>query len=209
MLVVFMMNAKKINIDLTSPFQTTCPHYKAMTSLKFAEGYREEMKSSESFGLINGCFDPLHVGHIWLLNQAREACDVLWVALNSDDYIRKNKSKPGGIAFIPQMGRVYSLLSLEAVTGVTVYNQQNCADVIKALKPDLLLKSKEYEKAKSYGSTTFTTPESYKHIVNTEDELRAATDVGADVKYLDMLPGYSSTILLEKLLGIDKLDDII
>ena len=193
----------KFNIDLNSPFEDTCPHYKEITSLPYAEGYRSAL-AGETFGFINGCFDPLHVGHIWLLNKARTYCDHLWVGMNSDYYIRNNKSKPNGEAFIPQMGRVYSLLSLEAVTGVHVFNSNNCGSVISTLKPDVYIRSKEYQKYVEVECPTASYAAN-----NMSEENWAASNVGAHTEYVDMLPGYSSTSLLEKLSQSDKLDDIL
>ena len=47
--------------------------------------YDSKFKSEKVIGFTNGCFDILHIGHLYLLEQAKKNCDYLIVGLNSDD----------------------------------------------------------------------------------------------------------------------------
>ena len=88
--------------------------------------------------LANGCFDLLHVGHVRLLAEARRHCDVLIVALNSDESTRASKgpSRP----FVPLAERLELVAALADVDHVTSFAEPTADAIIRALRPDLLVK---------------------------------------------------------------------
>jgi D-beta-D-heptose 7-phosphate kinase/D-beta-D-heptose 1-phosphate adenosyltransferase len=90
----------------------------------------------------NGCFDLLHPGHVALLEAARAEGDVLVVGLNSDRSVRELKG--AGRPAIPEAERAESLLALESVDRVVVYDEPTPADVIQALVPDVLVKGADW-----------------------------------------------------------------
>jgi len=90
----------------------------------------------------NGCFDLLHLGHLELLEQARRAGDVLVVGINSDVSVARLKGR--GRPVIPEGERAETLLALEAVDRVTLYDQETPLEVIRALRPDLLVKGADW-----------------------------------------------------------------
>jgi rfaE bifunctional protein nucleotidyltransferase chain/domain len=92
--------------------------------------------------LTNGCFDLLHAGHVALLEAARREGDLLVVALNSDDSVRRLKGK--GRPILPQAERAELLLALEAVDRVVVYDEDTPLAVVRALLPDVLVKGADW-----------------------------------------------------------------
>ena len=93
--------------------------------------------------LTNGCFDLLHPGHIALLEAARDAGDVLVVALNSDASVRRLKGE--GRPLVPASERAEILLALEPVDRVLVYEDPTPLRVIETLLPDVLVKGADWE----------------------------------------------------------------
>ena len=88
--------------------------------------------------LANGCFDVLHVGHVRLLANARQHCDVLVVALNSDASTRASKgpSRP----FVPLVERLEVVAALSGVDYVTSFDEPTADALIRALRPTFLVK---------------------------------------------------------------------
>jgi D-beta-D-heptose 7-phosphate kinase/D-beta-D-heptose 1-phosphate adenosyltransferase len=94
-------------------------------------------------GFTNGCFDLLHPGHISLLTQARSACDVLIVGLNSDESVRRLKG--AGRPAQSESGRAAVLASLVPVDMVVIFGDDTPLELIKALRPDVLVKGQDYK----------------------------------------------------------------
>jgi rfaE bifunctional protein nucleotidyltransferase chain/domain len=90
----------------------------------------------------NGCFDLLHAGHVRLLERARSEGDFLVVGLNSDASVRGNKGSDRPV--IPEAERAETLLALEAVDRVVIYDDPTPLQVIEALLPDVLVKGADW-----------------------------------------------------------------
>jgi rfaE bifunctional protein nucleotidyltransferase chain/domain len=126
----------------------------------------------------NGCFDVLHPGHIALLEAARREADVLVVGLNSDRSVRKIKGP--GRPVIPEAERAETLLALEAVDRVVVYDEATPLDVIRALVPDVLVKGADWRLEAIVG----------------RDVVEAA---GGRVVRAQLVPGRSTTAILDRI----------
>jgi D-beta-D-heptose 7-phosphate kinase/D-beta-D-heptose 1-phosphate adenosyltransferase len=90
----------------------------------------------------NGCFDLLHVGHIRYLQQARRMGDLLVVAINTDDSVRKLKGPSRPVQ--PEQDRAEILAGLECVDYVVSFEQDTPLSVIEHLKPDVLVKGADW-----------------------------------------------------------------
>jgi D-beta-D-heptose 7-phosphate kinase/D-beta-D-heptose 1-phosphate adenosyltransferase len=99
-------------------------------------------EAGTSVVLTNGCFDLLHPGHIALLEAARREGDLLVVALNSDASVRGLKGE--GRPVVPEAERAETLLALEAVDRVVVYDEPTPIEAIRALLPDVLVKGADW-----------------------------------------------------------------
>jgi D-beta-D-heptose 7-phosphate kinase / D-beta-D-heptose 1-phosphate adenosyltransferase len=131
-------------------------------------------------GFTNGCFDLLHRGHIRLMAEARAACDRLVVGLNSDVSTRRLKGDSRPIN--PEEGRAEVLAALEAVDLVVVFEQDTPLELIKLVRPNVLIKGADYAREDVVG----------------HDVVEAA---GGQVILVDLVPGHSTTNIVRRAAG--------
>ena len=126
----------------------------------------------------NGCYDLLHPGHIRLLEQARSLGDILILALNSDDSVRRLKgpSRP----LMSERDRAEVAAGLAAVDAITVFDEDTPRELIAAVLPDVLVKGADWA-----------------HWIAGREEVEAA---GGQVMALALEPGYSTTGIVEEIL---------
>lgn len=91
----------------------------------------------------NGCFDILHVGHVKYLEEARSYGDVLILGLNADSSVKKLKGDSRPIN--NQDDRAYILASLESIDYVVIFEEETPYELIKLIKPHVLVKGGDYE----------------------------------------------------------------
>ena len=127
----------------------------------------------------NGCYDVLHPGHIRLLERARSLGDVLILALNTDDSVRRFKgpARP----FFNGEERADLALRLEAVDAVVFFDEDTPRELIAALLPDVLVKGADWA-----------------HFIAGREEVEAA---GGQVCALPLEPGFSTTDIAGKALS--------
>jgi rfaE bifunctional protein nucleotidyltransferase chain/domain len=92
--------------------------------------------------LANGCFDVLHVGHVRYLQGARAEADLLVVAVNGDESVRRLKG--AGRPAMPEADRARMVAALRAVDHVLVFPDDDVSRVIQALRPDVHCKGTDY-----------------------------------------------------------------
>ena len=131
-------------------------------------------------GFTNGCFDVLHPGHVKVLTAARGACDRLIVGLNSDASVKRLKGQ--GRPVQHQRARAEVLAGLEAVDLVVIFEEDTPIRQIAAIKPNVLVKGGDYTREEVVGH-----------------ELVEAT--GGEVILIDILPGHSTTSLVDRVRG--------
>lgn len=91
----------------------------------------------------NGCFDILHKGHLQTLRFAKGKGDKLVVALNTDDSIKRFKSKNRPV--VPLEHRMAVMAALEFVDFVVCFDEETPQNVIRKIVPDVLVKGGDYE----------------------------------------------------------------
>jgi D-beta-D-heptose 7-phosphate kinase/D-beta-D-heptose 1-phosphate adenosyltransferase len=101
-------------------------------------------------GFTNGCFDLVHPGHISLLAQARAACDRLVVGLNADVSVRRLKGD--GRPVQDEMARAIVLASLAAVDLVVMFAEDTPDNLIRQIRPDILVKGADYTRENIVGA---------------------------------------------------------
>ncbi len=99
----------------------------------------------------NGCFDILHYGHVKYLQDAKAKGDYLVVAVNSDSSVKKIKGK--GRPVVPQGDRMRTLAVLGCVDFVLLFNEDDPLKLIKAIKPDFLIKGSDWSKKSIVGAS--------------------------------------------------------
>jgi D-beta-D-heptose 7-phosphate kinase / D-beta-D-heptose 1-phosphate adenosyltransferase len=126
----------------------------------------------------NGCFDILHVGHISLLEQCRQFGDKVVVAVNSDDSVRRLKGPSRPVIGEKERARV--LAALGAIDAVVIFDEATPLELIRSVRPDILVKGGDY--------TTST-------IVGAED----VTAWGGRVEIVPTVNGVSTTNTIRKM----------
>jgi rfaE bifunctional protein nucleotidyltransferase chain/domain len=99
----------------------------------------------------NGVFDLLHPGHIDLLVAARGTADALIVGVNSDDSVRRLKGPGRPVRSAAE--RAFVLAAVEWVDLVVVFPEDTPLELVKALKPDVIVKGGDYTEATIVGAT--------------------------------------------------------
>ncbi len=110
-----------------------------------AAGFICERLKKQKIGFVNGCFDILHAGHVAMLNMARSQCDKLIVGVSSDAVVERCKGK--GRPILKDEERAYIISSLAAVDMTIIIFDDTPLNVLKKLKPELVVKGKDYELA--------------------------------------------------------------
>jgi D-beta-D-heptose 7-phosphate kinase / D-beta-D-heptose 1-phosphate adenosyltransferase len=129
-------------------------------------------------GFTNGCFDLLHPGHIALIKQSRAACDRLVLGLNSDASVARLKGPNRPVQ--SESSRAAVLAALSTVDLVVVFNEDTPLEMIKHLRPDVLVKGADY----------------------TVDTVVGALEVqswGGEVILADLVDGFSTTATINRL----------
>jgi D-beta-D-heptose 7-phosphate kinase / D-beta-D-heptose 1-phosphate adenosyltransferase len=142
------------------------------------ERLRDWRRSGLRIGFTNGCFDLLHRGHVRLMAEARAACDVLIVGLNSDASTRRLKGN--GRPINPAESRADVLAALEAVDLVVVFEQDTPLELIKRVRPTVLIKGADYTREEVVG----------------HDVVEAS---GGQVVLVDLVPGHSTTNIVRRM----------
>jgi len=128
-------------------------------------------------GFTNGCFDILHPGHIKVLTEARAACDRLVVGLNSDASVGRLKGE--GRPIQNEQSRAVLLAALEAVDLVVVFAEDTPLELIRHVRPTVLVKGGDYRPDEVVG----------------REVVEAA---GGAVLLIDVAPGFSTTRIIDR-----------
>ena len=125
----------------------------------------------------NGCFDLLHRGHVEYLSKAADLGDVLVVGLNTDASVRRLKGE--GRPVNNEEARALVLASLGVVDAVVLFDEDTPYELIKAVRPEVLVKGADYKPEEIVGYDIVT---SYGGLVTT----------------VPLVEGYSTTCLLSR-----------
>lgn len=149
-------------------------------SLEKACEIREQCRQkNQKIVLTNGCFDLLHAGHIYSLQQAAIFGN-LWVALNSDNSVKKLKGRTRPI--FNEMIRAYMLSALEYVSGIFIFKDDHLSNEILSFKPDIYVKSGDYNLSKL-----------------NKNEIQALQEIKAEIHFIPFLNGFGTTSIINSL----------
>ena len=98
----------------------------------------------------NGCFDILHVGHITLLEQCREFGDKVVIGVNSDASVKKLKGPARPVVGENERARV--LGALGSTDAVIIFDEPTPLELIRSVRPDVLVKGGDYTTATIVGA---------------------------------------------------------
>jgi rfaE bifunctional protein nucleotidyltransferase chain/domain len=130
--------------------------------------------------VTNGCFDLLHFGHVSYLQHAKRLGDLLVIGLNGDASVRalKGPSRP----LVSEKQRAAVLAALECVDAVVIFTEPRANKFFKAVVPDVYVKAGDYR---------IDTLEAGERVL--------LESLGAKIKILPFVKGFSSTKLIEKI----------
>lgn len=126
----------------------------------------------------NGCFDVLHLGHIHYLEAARQQGDALCVGLNTDASVRRLKGAERPLQ--SEADRAAILASLRCVDYVVLFDEQTPLELIRAVRPDVLVKGGDYQPEAVVG----------------REEVEAR---GGRLFIAEFVPDHSTTSLIERM----------
>jgi D-beta-D-heptose 7-phosphate kinase / D-beta-D-heptose 1-phosphate adenosyltransferase len=127
--------------------------------------------------MTNGCFDLLHVGHVRYLEAARKLGDVLIVAVNDDDSVKRLKGPTRPLNKVAD--RMRMLAALKCVDWVVPFAEDTPQRLVGKVLPDLLVKGGDYKPEQVAGYAEVTAN-------------------GGQVVILDFYAGYSTTGIIER-----------
>ena len=136
--------------------------------------------------LTNGCFDVIHAGHVGYLREAKRLGDVLVVAVNSDDEVRRQKGE--GRPIYPEADRKEIVAELESIDYVISFPEPTAHEIIRAIRPDVYVKGGDYE------------PDEI-------NEIGLLKEMEIEVRVLAHRPGLGSRYVVEKLRAAGDLLD--
>jgi rfaE bifunctional protein nucleotidyltransferase chain/domain len=145
-------------------------------------GTIEFLKKNKNKKIVftNGCFDILHLGHVEYLNEAKSLGDLLLVAINSDESVKKIKGPDRPIN--NENDRSQMLLNLKSVDCVQVFNNETPLEIIKLINPNILVKGGDWKIEQIIG---------HEHVLS----------LGGEVKSLMFKNGYSTSNLISQVQG--------
>lgn len=126
----------------------------------------------------NGCFDILHLGHVDYLAKASDLGDILVIGLNTDASVSRIKGPDRPVN--DEQARARLLAALQFVDAVVLFDEATPYELIKKVQPDVLVKGKDYKAEEVVGYDIVTAK-------------------GGHVETIDLVAGYSTTALIEKL----------
>ncbi len=153
---------------------------KIVTPAAAAEAAERWRLRGYTVGFTNGCFDLLHPGHVHLLEQCRARCQRLIVGINADASVKRLKGPTRPVQ--GEAERAAVLASLASVDLVCMFEEDTPIELIKRLRPDVLIKGADYTRETVVGAELV---ESW----------------GGSVALAELLPGHSTTATLARLRG--------
>ena len=137
-------------------------------------------KQKQRIVFTNGCFDLLHAGHVTYLEAAKKTGDKLVLGLNTDRSVSAIKGPTRPV--IHEADRARVLAALEAVDAVILFDEDTPLNLINAIKPNVIVKGSDYTEAQVVGGA----------------EVKSW---GGKVVLIDVVPGRSTSGILEKIAG--------
>ena len=137
-------------------------------------------RRGQSVVATNGCFDLLHFGHVSYLQRARRLGDLLVIGLNSDASCRQLKGPHRPL--VPEKQRAAVLAALECVDAVFIFSEKRAHRFLATVQPDIYVKGGDYR------------PETLD-----PRERAVLTGIGAKIRILPFVPGFSTTGLIQKI----------
>ena len=140
---VGQVGAVAVDADSIRSALTGMPAGKVVGRAELAVRAASWRLSGKRIVFTNGCFDLLHGGHLSLLREAGKLGDILVLAINSDESIRRLKGADRPLVL--QDERAALLAALTCVDAVTIFDEDTPLETIRQVRPDVLVKGADYQ----------------------------------------------------------------
>lgn len=124
---------------------------KILSNKNLLEQVKQHRQMDHRIVFTNGCFDILHIGHVRYLKSAKSFGDILVVGLNSDASVKRIKGANRPIN--SQDHRAEVLSSLACIDYVTIFKESDPLNLIKSIRPDVLVKGDDWAVSHIIGAT--------------------------------------------------------
>jgi len=173
--VVGKLGSATVSLDEVDMYEQSLRSAKANSKIKTKEEIISILKNFKDKKIVftNGCFDILHIGHVKYLEVAKSFGDMLIVGLNSDESVKRLKGENRPINSGDD--RAYVLSALESVSFVVEFTENTPLELIRTIKPDILVKGGDYK-----------------------DKEVVGRDIAKEVKLVDFIDGKSTTNIIKK-----------
>lgn len=135
-------------------------------------------KRNKKIITTNGCFDIIHVGHVRYLAQAKTLGDILIIAMNTDESVRKLKGPTRPVN--SESDRAEILAALGVVDYVILFGEETPAALLEKIKPDIHVKGGDYN-------------------LETLPEAKTIQDSGGKIVFIPFVEGKSTTNTIERI----------
>lgn len=188
--IATQIGVKAATVAVSLPGTATCsyerlyqafqskPNAKFLSRCELSSVLEEHRQKGARVVFTNGCFDVLHHGHIQHLKEAAAQGDLLVVAINTDESVKKLKGESRPIN--PLNDRIAMLSALAFVDFVTPFTEENATELVKKVRPDVFVKGGDYTR-------------------ETLPEASVVEELGGTVVILPLHTGYSTTNLIQKI----------
>jgi D-beta-D-heptose 7-phosphate kinase/D-beta-D-heptose 1-phosphate adenosyltransferase len=173
--VVGKLGSATVSLDEIDIYEHSLRSGRSDSKIKTKEELLQLLETLRDKKIVftNGCFDILHVGHVKYLEVAKSFGDVLIVGLNSDASVKRLKGESRPIN--SSEDRAYVLAGLESVSFVVEFEEDTPYELIRAIKPDVLVKGGDYKGKEVVGS-----------------------DIAKELRLVDFVDGKSTTKIIER-----------
>ena len=173
-IVVAKAHTVPITIEELKESYNLVQHSKMITKDNLDEVLLYYRDRGKKIVFTNGCFDILHIGHVKYLQASKEVGDVLIVGLNSDKSVKMLKGDDRPIN--NQADRATLLSAFSFIDHVIIFDDETPTQLIKTIKPDVLVKGGDYKLEEVVGR-----------------------EYAKKVELIDFVEGYSSTNIINKI----------
>ncbi|MFN0065100.1 MAG: adenylyltransferase/cytidyltransferase family protein [Chlamydiales bacterium] len=145
------------------------------------EGCIQHLRAQgKTIASLNGSFDLLHAGHLYMIFEASKVADILLIAVNSDASVKKYKGTTRPIISLPQ--RLEMLAALSFVDYLTWFDEEDPRSILQVIRPDIHVNGEEYGKDCI--------------------EADVVKRVGGKLHLVNRIPGLATSEVIEKILNL-------
>lgn len=139
-------------------------------------------QSNEVIVMCNGCYDPLHAGHIYQFQEAKKLGTKLIITVTSDEFVKKQKGDHKPFMNINQ--RMELISEISCVDAIIANEHDTCESLIESIQPNIYIKGQDYQN---------------KTTSNLDQESRKVIEYGGQIEFISIIQGINSSTISQPL----------